>query len=192
MVKMGFFAKVFVNSRVQWLLHKWFGISKLLDTTMADQAEKILELGCGIGITTTFIAKRFREAKITALDYDESQIEIAKRRKHNNNVEFIAGDAANLRFKDNTFDVVFEVLAFHHIPEYEKAIKEAHRTLKKGGRFLIMDVGLKSIGLWGKLIFFEPVKFSRKEFVEKLEKTKFKIKWTKGNLFFWIEAIKVS
>lgn len=191
MVEMCLFEKAVVNSKLYFLFHKhkWFGISKLLDMTGHVRAKKILELGCGVGITTTFIASKFREAKVTAMDYDAGQIGIAKRKQSLANVEFVVGDAAKLDFKPRTFDVVFESLAFHHILGYEKAIREAYRVLKPGGLFYVLDTPFKSIP-FSKLIWFEPVKFTRSEFVRELNKAGFIVNQNKGRFLLRLEAQK--
>lgn len=47
----------------------------------------------------------------------------------------VHGDAANLAFPEKSFDAVWSVQAFQHIPPFTTAIKEAHRVLRPGGSF---------------------------------------------------------
>lgn len=53
----------------------------------------------------------------------------------NRNIFLIHGDATSLIFEDNTFDGYWSVQALQHIPDFNKAVCEAHRVLKKGGIF---------------------------------------------------------
>lgn len=189
MAEMGRVAKMFVNSRLLYYFHRMFGIAKLLDMSGNGKKGRILELGCGVGITTGFIASKFREAKIVAIDY-ESQIELARKSKLPN-VRFLAGVATKLQFKGNYFDAVFESFAFHHIPDYEKAIEEAYRVLKPGGKFWIIDFALKSLP-FHRLVAFEPVHFTKDGFVRKLKNKGFVVTKDAGCLIFKVEAIKPS
>lgn len=52
-----------------------------------------------------------------------------------NKIEFHTVDAQDLIYKDNTFDFIFSLNAFEHIPEPARALVEVHRVLKKGGVF---------------------------------------------------------
>ncbi|MBI2175948.1 class I SAM-dependent methyltransferase [Candidatus Woesearchaeota archaeon] len=189
MVEMGYVSRLFVNSRLLHYFHKLFGIARLLDMSGNGGLRTVLELGCGVGITTRFIASKFAKAKIVAVDY-ESQIRIARKRNLPN-VRFVAGDATKLQFNNNSFDAVFESFAFHHIPGYGKAIEEAYRVLKPGGKFWIVDFALKSLPFhW--LVAFEPVHFTKREFVCKLKSNRFSVTKGEGGLIFRIEAIKPS
>ena len=78
MTEMGFLEKVIANSSLTKLFHKWLGIGKLLRQIEAGRPKRILELGCGVGTTTSFIAEKFTQADITALDYDEGQIKLQR------------------------------------------------------------------------------------------------------------------
>lgn len=79
--------------------------------------KKILDVGSGTGISTEFF-----EGAIGL----EPEIEMIKQGSYN----AIQGDAENLPFKDNTFDVVISVTAIHNVEDFEKAILEIKRVLK--------------------------------------------------------------
>ena len=189
MAELGFLAKLVVNSRLTWLFHRFFGVSRLLDLVKLEP-ERIIEVGCGVGITTSFIAAKFKKAEVAALDL-ESQISAANKLKvKDERVKFVAGDATSLNFDSCSFDAAFEIFTFHHIPDYEAAIAEICRVLKKGGKFYIMDAAIKSFPLH-RLVFFEPVHFTKDDFVRILQKRGFRINQSFGRVFFKIEAEKV-
>jgi len=187
MQKMSFHEKLFVNSSYMKFSHRFFGINRVINK-LNDDPKDILELGCGNGITTNFIVKKFPKARIVALDYDADQIEIAQKKKLNN-VEFIVGDASDLKFKDGTFDMVIESLAFHHVKDYKKAIKETYRVLRKDGQFIVFDIATRSIPFF-HWIEKHPTYFSKNEFIDELKSVGFKISKHGGRFKFWVHAVK--
>ncbi len=102
-----------------------------------------LEIGCGRGEGARIILDRFGAERVVGIDLDPAQVERAQRRlpkKYQKRVEFQTGDAAKLRFTDQTFDAVFDFGILHHVPEWRPALREVHRVLKPGGRFYFDEV----------------------------------------------------
>jgi ubiquinone/menaquinone biosynthesis C-methylase UbiE len=107
---------------------------------------KVLEVGCGNGIFTLKLADHSKQ--VVAIDNDHGIIEAARQKAKErivSNVEFLAMDAQNLRLLSNSFDVVLCLWAINTVKHKEKALREANRVLKKGGRFLLMDFVENSI-----------------------------------------------
>lgn len=154
--------KFFVNSKVDYYFHNFFGIQKVLEKIQFNNSGKILELGCGVGITTKFIVEKFSESHITALDYDKEQIKTAKGKNNDNNIDFVVGDATRLGFANNSFDIVFEIFAFHHIENYQKAMKEVFRVLKPDGKFIVLDIPIKSFNPFHYFFFFSLLNLQEK------------------------------
>lgn len=102
--------------------------------------KEILEIGCGDGrITSRFV----RVAKyVTAMDPNEKILDVARNNLDSySNVRLIAGKGERLDLPDNSFDVVFYTLSFHHIPldkQYD-GILESRRVLRKNGRLFIYE-----------------------------------------------------
>lgn len=190
MAKMGLVEKWFVNRFPQYLLHKFWGALRFLRTIdEAEKQENILEIGCGIGMTSSFLAKKFPASKIIATDFDEEQIEKAKQLYQIPNIEFRQADATNLQFADNSFDACFSFLVFHHIENFTEAIKEIHRVLKPGGRFYILDIPSKTLNLL-HLPSITPGVFSKSEFASLITDSGFRTINIQGNLLFKLETIK--
>lgn len=105
----------------------------------------VLDLGCGNGLSTSNIKGKF----VVGLDLSEVQMIRAKKKFKNTN--YVVGDASNIPFKSNSFDVVVAINLLHHIPNSRKVIDEVWRILKPGGRFLTVDPNLYNpIGFIGR------------------------------------------
>ena len=184
--------KLFVNSNIFNFIYKKTVYNSFFNFIGSDIKGNMLEIGCGIGKTTHFLAEKYNKLKITAIDYDKEQIATAKKNKKSNNIEFKQGDATSLNFKKESFDCVIETNVFHHIKNYEDAIKEIRRVLKKNGYFYLMDISQYFFGLPLIRILFPPEAYITKNIlVAKLEENNFKIEKSKGGLIFFISAKKL-
>jgi ubiquinone/menaquinone biosynthesis C-methylase UbiE len=95
--------------------------------------QRVLDVACGSG-TAALVAER-RYCEVAGIDYVPELIERAKLRADANGqeVEFKVGDAQNLPFADDSFDVVISVYGVQFAPDHEKAAKEMLRVCKPGG-----------------------------------------------------------
>src|SRR5436853_2008522 len=106
-------------------------IPPLLDAAKVSGKMSILDVGCGPGYVSAAAAER--GASPIGLDFSKEMIAIAKRMFPR--IEFREGDAQNLPFGDRTFDRVVASFALLHLANPERAMTEAARVLKPGGRF---------------------------------------------------------
>ncbi|MBS1594078.1 MAG: class I SAM-dependent methyltransferase [Bacteroidetes bacterium] len=143
MAKMISTEKLFVNSRLQYYFHKWFGFGPFLEKLPASTYKSILEIGSGVGFTTRMIRVKYPVANIVATDFDEDSIRIAQKNNRLHSTTFMQADATKLPFSDNEFDAAFSVLTLHHIDQFEKAISELVRVVKSGGDIYIMDLSAR-------------------------------------------------
>lgn len=102
---------------------------------------RILELGCGTGSTTRFLAMAFPNAQIRAVDLSAPYLQEAQKRPECGSVEFAAANAERLSFKDKSFDAVVSVFLFHELPleVRKKILREGKRLLKTNGLFVFAD-----------------------------------------------------
>ena len=99
-------------------------------------AKKIIDLCCGTGHQLLFLKdKQFEE--VVGVDLSDAMLQIAKKY----GVSCIYADATKTEFDDNYFDLALVSFASHEKPwEMAQAIvKEAHRIVKSGGYFLVVD-----------------------------------------------------
>lgn len=97
---------------------------------------RILDLGCGPGSLVPEITKN-AEIDYVGVDVSASMISRAKARYPE--LEFSIGDAENLLFDDESFDVVICSGMLHHFPSVERVLIEVKRVLKVGGAFVCRE-----------------------------------------------------
>ncbi len=96
-------------------------------------ANLILDVGCGSGMVTRDIA-RLTKGKVVAVDGSNDMICVAKKvLKDSRNVELKVGDAENLPFDDNTFDIVTCNLVLMWADNPQKVVCEMARVVKPNG-----------------------------------------------------------
>ena len=106
-----------------------FGIDK-------DKKQKILEIGCGPGALAEALHRWYPDAEIIAVDRDSNFIAYA--REIITGVEFLEGDATDLPFENDTFDVTISNTVQEHV-EPTKFWGEQLRVLKPGGICLCLS-----------------------------------------------------
>jgi len=92
--------------------------------------KKILIVGCGPGAEAEWLFKH--GAKIFCTDINKNFLKLAKKRLGKKSEGYDIADAENLKFKDNSFDIVYLCGVLHHIPDYKKALTEFKRVAKEG------------------------------------------------------------
>jgi ubiquinone/menaquinone biosynthesis C-methylase UbiE len=107
----------------------------------AHPGEKVLDLGTGPGEPALTIARQVGPTgRVVGVDLSEKMIDIARRvaaARGATNTEFHAMDCADLTFPDGTFDAAISSFGFQIFTDPEKAAREAHRTLRPGGRIAV-------------------------------------------------------
>lgn len=99
--------------------------------------KKVLEVGFGMG--TDLFQFASAGSIVTGIDLVPKHMEIARQRfdLYGIPADLMLGDAENLPFADEVFDVVYSFGVLHHTPNTQKAIAEIYRVLKPGGRVII-------------------------------------------------------
>ena len=109
---------------------------------------KILDVGCGTGNFSIKLAELGCE--IVGIDVSDKMLEMARKKASSKNLkaEFLRMDACNLDFADETFDGVISIATLEFVSNYQKAIDEMFRVVKRGGQILIGTINKDS--KWGK------------------------------------------
>jgi len=116
-------------------LLRWGGLN---DRKLPPQ--HILDVGCGIGGSTLYLAEKFN-ATAQGITLSPEQVRRAKERAREANlgdrIDFQVANALELPFADNSFDLVWSFESGEHFPDKAKFLKEAYRVLKPGGMLLM-------------------------------------------------------
>jgi ubiquinone/menaquinone biosynthesis C-methylase UbiE len=105
-------------------------IPQMLDSAGVAEGKDVLDVACGPGYVSGAAAAR--GAKTVGVDLSENMTELAA--KNYPNLPFEIGDAEALRFQEQSFDVVLINFGILHFPDADKALSEAYRVLRLGGR----------------------------------------------------------
>jgi demethylmenaquinone methyltransferase/2-methoxy-6-polyprenyl-1,4-benzoquinol methylase len=119
---------------------------KAMKTIRKENPSRVMDVGTGTGDLAVRIARELSKAHVVGYDFSAPMLEEAKKKakKHNlQNIEFIEGDAAEMPFEDNQYDVTGISFAFRNItfknPNTKLYLQEIWRTLKPGGKFVIVE-----------------------------------------------------
>jgi ubiquinone/menaquinone biosynthesis C-methylase UbiE len=159
---MSFYAVFFLGNAISFSYTtrrgKFIVWSHILDGLRLRGDERVLDMGCGRGAVLNAVAKRLTSGRATGLDLwstrDQSGNASDITRQNAvlegviDRVTIATGDMRSLPFGDGSFDLVVSSLAIHNISgrsERAKAVAEAWRVLKPGGRLVIVDIRSTSL-----------------------------------------------
>ncbi len=114
-------------------------IEELLKWAQVDQAHQILDVGCGIGGSSLYLAEKFR-ATATGITLSPVQAGRAAERAQAAGIDahFQVADALQMPFADDSFDFVWSLESGEHMPDKRQFMQECYRVLKPGGTFLMV------------------------------------------------------
>src|SRR4030066_1325726 len=121
--------------------------SQLIERSGIKKGMQVLDLGCGSGAFTPFIARVVGEkGKVYALDIQADMLKQLERKlsrpenRDIKNIKLIEGNAYELPFEDNSLDLVNMVTVLQEIPDMNRALREVKRVLKRGGFFAVTEL----------------------------------------------------
>jgi ubiquinone/menaquinone biosynthesis C-methylase UbiE len=100
---------------------------------------ELLEVGCGTGAISRHLATLPGVARVTGVDPSPLFVERARELAGDAAVDFRVGDGRRLDVADASFDAVVLHTSLCHMPVPERALAEAHRVLRRGGRIAVFD-----------------------------------------------------
>jgi phosphatidylethanolamine/phosphatidyl-N-methylethanolamine N-methyltransferase len=101
--------------------------------------ERVLEVGVGTGINLSLYPKN---CSVVGSDFSGSMLEIARdraARKDMRNVRLLQMDAADLKFTDDSFDIVYAPYLISVVPDPVKVAREMRRVCRPGGRIILLN-----------------------------------------------------
>ena len=124
-----------------WPVSDFENRNELMRVLTPIQDKRILELGCGRGDFSVWLAKQ--GARVTAVDIGPDLVTAARTLARVNQVdsEFRQANIVDLPFDSATFDVVIGLAILHHLSQADvlKAVRECYRVLKPGGTAVFQE-----------------------------------------------------
>ncbi|HHP7230938.1 MAG TPA: methyltransferase domain-containing protein [Xenococcaceae cyanobacterium] len=129
-------------------LLSWSGV------TSENPPQSILDVGCGIGGSTLYLAQKF-DAIAQGITLSPVQASRAKERARDEglaaSVNFQVANALAMPFADNTFDLVWSLESGEHMPDKTQFLAECYRVLRPGGKLILATWCHRETSLIGAL-----------------------------------------
>lgn len=126
------------------LYKQWY--KKLIKIASPKDHDKIIDLATGTGNLAIQFKKYNKTLEIFGIDFSENMLSIAQKKSQQEklNINWLSGDATELQFPDNSFDIATISFGIRNVNSIQDCLKEMARVVKKGGRILIIEFGTPS------------------------------------------------
>lgn len=129
-----------LNDVISLGTQRWWRKRLFANLTISPRANA-LDVCCGTGDLAIELAKRIPDGRVTGLDFNQAMLDLAQEKtKMIGNLFLIKGDAMQLPFADNKFDVVTIGFGLRNVPDANQALREIYRVLKPGGQVAILEM----------------------------------------------------
>ncbi|WP_394248242.1 demethylmenaquinone methyltransferase [Arthrobacter pityocampae] len=116
----------------------------VVDAVGAEPGQRVLDLAAGTGTSSEPYADAGID--VVACDFSLGMLKVGKRRRPD--IDFVAGDATDLPFADNSFDACTISFGLRNVNEPQKALAEMLRVTRPGGRLVIAEFSQPTVALW--------------------------------------------
>ncbi|MBL1210491.1 class I SAM-dependent methyltransferase [Geminocystis sp. GBBB08] len=121
---------------------------QILKSEIPSNPQNILDLGCGVGLSTFALQENYSNSHISGLDLSPYFLAVAnyQSKKKNKTINWIHSTAELTNLMPESFDLISSFLMFHELPQSaaKNIIESASKLVKKGGYFAIMDMNPQS------------------------------------------------
>ena len=114
---------------------------RLIEWMNPKKDDHLIDMAAGTGdIANAFLSRIKNQGYVSCVDPNKLMIEQGRKKLKNlNNIQWHVSSAENLPFKDNMFDIYSVSFGVRNFSDTQKALREAHRVLKSGGRFICLE-----------------------------------------------------
>lgn len=111
---------------------EWHELQKILPDF---KGRKVLDLGCGYGWHCKYAVQNGADS-VLGIDISRRMLETAEQKNYDEKIDYRCAAMEDLRFPEETFDVVLSSLAFHYVKDFEPLVRNISSWLKNGGQFV--------------------------------------------------------
>ncbi|HEX2936994.1 MAG TPA: bifunctional demethylmenaquinone methyltransferase/2-methoxy-6-polyprenyl-1,4-benzoquinol methylase UbiE [Bacteroidales bacterium] len=119
--------------------------------------KKILDIATGTG-DLAFTACKLHPAEIVGIDISQEMLNVAKQKRQqfsaSVDIRFELGDSENINYPDNSFDAAMVAFGVRNFENLDKGLAEINRTLKKGGKLVVLEFSKPRNFLFKQLYHF--------------------------------------
>ena len=130
---------------------------KVVDLAQVRTGESAIDVCCGTGDLAFALARK--GAKVVGLDFTPAMLDVAETRSRRatertgDPVRFICGDAMQIPFPENSFEIVTVGYGLRNLSSWETGLRELQRVARPGGRLLVLEFGKPDNAAWRTLYF---------------------------------------
>ncbi|HDY75338.1 MAG TPA: bifunctional demethylmenaquinone methyltransferase/2-methoxy-6-polyprenyl-1,4-benzoquinol methylase UbiE [Candidatus Marinimicrobia bacterium] len=119
---------------------------------------RFLDVATGTGDLALDCTRKYPNVYVTGVDFVQEMVDRGNEKitvqNLSDKVELKWGDATNLEFEDNTFDVTAMAFGIRNIPDKEKALKEMKRIIVPDGQVMVLELTTPEPGFWRSIYSF--------------------------------------
>lgn len=131
-------------------------VARLAPPRQGARPYRVLDMAGGTGdIAMRILDASHGFAHVTVSDINADMLAVGAQRaetwRYRANVDFVQANAEELPFEDKSFDAYTIAFGIRNVPRIEKALAEAHRVLKRGGRILVLEFSRVDVPILDKV-----------------------------------------
>lgn len=152
-------------------------VVKYLFASFFTREKKVLDIACGSGFGTFFLAQEAHE--VEGVDVSSDAVEYAKNNFSRDNIKFQVGDALTYQYPNNYFDTIVSFQTIEHLDDPKKFLELLKNALKDDGSIILATPNKKIVSPFTKepIGEFHKFEFYKKELNKIVEEAGLKAKW---------------
>jgi demethylmenaquinone methyltransferase / 2-methoxy-6-polyprenyl-1,4-benzoquinol methylase len=145
----------FLNNLLSLGIYKLWRAALLKAAKPMPKHALVLDVATGTGDIAIALARTFRPDSIIGIDISKNMVELGKRKVKEEGLDSTVflqtGEAENIQYPDNHFDLVTVAYGVRNFAHLERGLKEMYRVLRPGGKALILEFMTPTNALFSRL-----------------------------------------